>query len=118
RRAWRFRRHRRMPARMVNVPFDAQWNRSQMARSLATRILYTVLVVATAMSIVFLMLQLSGDPADALIPPGSDPADVAALRAKFGLDESLPEQYLDYMRHAAVGDFGNSWRTQQPAMAL
>ncbi|MEZ4529618.1 MAG: ABC transporter permease [Thermomicrobiales bacterium] len=89
-----------------------------MARSLATRILYTVLVVATAMSIVFLMLQLSGDPADALIPPGSDPADVAALRAKFGLDESLPEQYLDYMRHAAVGDFGTSWRTQQPAMAL
>ncbi|MEZ4532953.1 MAG: hypothetical protein R2855_18320 [Thermomicrobiales bacterium] len=42
-----------------------------MARSLATRILYTVLVVATAMSIVFLMLQLSGDPADALIPPGA-----------------------------------------------
>ena len=61
-----------------------------MARSIATRLLYTVLVVLTAMSIVFALLHLSGDPADALIPPGSDPADVAALRAKFGLDESLP----------------------------
>jgi peptide/nickel transport system permease protein len=89
-----------------------------MVRSLAMRLIYTVLVVLTAMSIVFALLQLSGDPADALIPPGSDPADVAALRAKFGLDEPLPEQYLDYMRHAARGDFGDSWRTGEPAMEL
>ncbi len=89
-----------------------------MVRSIATRLLYTVLVVLTAMSVVFVLLHLAGDPADALIPPGSDPADVAALRAKFGLDKSLPAQYLDYMRHAARGDFGDSWRTGQPAMAL
>jgi peptide/nickel transport system permease protein len=89
-----------------------------MVRSLAIRLLYTVLVVLTAMSVVFALLHLAGDPADALIPPGSDPADVAALRAKFGLDQSLPEQYLDYMRHAARGDFGDSWRTGQPAMEL
>lgn len=89
-----------------------------MARSIATRLVYTVLVVLTAMSVVFLLLQLSGDPADALIPPGSDPADVAALREKFGLDQSLPQQYLDYMRHAVRGDFGDSWRSGEPAMRL
>lgn len=89
-----------------------------MVRTLATRLLYTALVVLTAMSIVFVLLQLSGDPAAALIPPGSAPADIAALRAKFGLDKSVPEQYLDYMRHAAMGDFGDSWRTGQPAMGL
>lgn len=107
-----------MPEPMASLPFGADWNRSQMARAFAARMLYTVLVVLTAMSIVFVLLQLSGDPANALIPPGSDPADVAALRAKFGLDKSLPEQYLDYMRHAVAGDFGDSWRTGQPAMSL
>ncbi len=89
-----------------------------MARSLATRLLYTVLVVWTAISIVFALLHFSGDPADALIPPGSDPADVAALRVKFGLDRPLPAQYLEYMRHAVRGDFGDSWRTGEPAMGL
>jgi peptide/nickel transport system permease protein len=93
-------------------------NRSQMARSIATRLIYPVLVVLAAMSVVFVLLQLSGDPADALVPPGSDPADVAALRDKFGLDQSLPRQYLEYMQHAARGDFGVSWRTGQPAMEL
>jgi peptide/nickel transport system permease protein len=92
--------------------------RSQMARSIAARLIYTVLVVLAAISIVFLLLQLSGDPADALIPPGSDPADVAALREKFGLDQPLPQQYLEYMRHAATGDFGDSWRSGEPAMQL
>lgn len=89
-----------------------------MAHSILTKLLYTLLVVLAAMSIVFLLLQLSGDPADALIPPGSDPADVAALREKFGLDNSLPQQYFDYMRHAIRGDFGDSWRTGQPALEL
>lgn len=89
-----------------------------MIRSILFRTLYTVLVVLAAMSIVFGLLQFSGDPADALIPPGSNPADVAALREKFGLDRSVPRQYLEYMRHAATGDFGDSWRTGQPAMAL
>lgn len=89
-----------------------------MARSIAMRLIYTVLVVLTAMSVVFGLLHLSGDPADALIPPGSNPADVAALRQKFGLDQSLPRQYVDYMRHAARGDFGDSWRSGQPAMEL
>lgn len=93
-------------------------NRSVMARSIVIRLIYTVLVVLAAMSIVFLLLHLSGDPADALIPPGSDPADVAALRQKFGLDEPLPRQYLDYMRHAVRGDFGESWRSGQPALEL
>lgn len=89
-----------------------------MVRSLITRSISTALVVLAAMSVVFVMLQLSGDPASALIPPGSDPADVAALRAKFGLDRSVPRQYIDYMRHAATGDFGRSWRTGQPALDL
>lgn len=89
-----------------------------MIRSIVSRLIYTVLVILAALSIVFLLLHLSGDPATALIPPGSDPADVAALRTKFGLDRSLPQQYMDYMRHAIQGDFGDSWRTGQPALQL
>lgn len=89
-----------------------------MVRSVVTRSIYMVLVVLAAMTVVFALLQLSGDPANALIPPGSDPADVALLRAKYGLDKPLPRQYVDYMRNAAVGDFGESWRSGQPAMTM
>jgi peptide/nickel transport system permease protein len=80
------------------------------------RLLYTVLVVLTVVSVTFALLHLSGDPIDALAPPGSDPADVERLREKYGLDQNLAFQYVTYMQNAATGDFGNSWRTDEPAI--
>jgi ABC-type dipeptide/oligopeptide/nickel transport system permease component len=50
---------------------------------------------------------LGGDPVRALfgfVPP--DPAELAALRARFGLDQPYPLQYLDYLGRLLRGDLG------------
>ncbi len=83
------------------------------------RILYQLASMAAVLlavvTIVFAMLHVAGDPADALVPPGSDPADVAALRERYGLDEPVGRQYAHFVSNAVQGDFGVSWRYDQPA---
>jgi peptide/nickel transport system permease protein len=74
----------------------------------------TMLGVAT---VVFVLLRVVGDPLAGLVPPGSAPDDVAALRASYGLDRPLPEQYAAFVAAAARGDFGESWRQGRPALA-
>ncbi|MBE7183234.1 MAG: ABC transporter permease [Methylobacterium mesophilicum] len=41
-------------------------------------------------------------------------AVVEAAKARWGLDRSVPEQYLVYLRNLLGGDFGISFRTKQP----
>ncbi|MGD9715222.1 MAG: ABC transporter permease, partial [Thermomicrobiales bacterium] len=72
-------------------------------------------VLLMVVSLVFAMLYLAGDPADALVPPGSAPEDVAALRERYGLDEPVEQQYASFLSNALRGDFGVSWRFGQPA---
>jgi len=48
----------------------------------------------------------------------ADPETVAAVRAKLGLDQSIPEQYLAFVRNALRGDFGESVRTGTPVDEL
>jgi len=74
----------------------------------------TLLGVAT---VVFVLLRLVGDPLAGLVPPGSAPEDVAALRQAYGLDRPLAEQYVAFVASAATGDFGASWRQGRPALA-
>ena len=66
----------------------------------------TLLGVAT---IVFVLLRVvPGDPIAMMISPGATPADIAALRAHYGLDASLPAQFLVWLKALAHGDFGVS----------
>ena len=45
------------------------------------------------------------------------PEIVAVYRAKWGLDEPLPVQYLTYLRNLVRGDFGDSIYTHRPVAA-
>ncbi len=80
--------------------------------------LYLAVVLLAAVTVIFAMLHLAGDPADALAPPGSDPADVAALRQRYGLDKPVTEQYARFVFNAAQGDFGLSWKFDEPARSV
>jgi len=86
-----------------------------MLASLLYRLLHMTGVLLAVVTIVFAMLHMAGDPLDALTPPGSSPADVEALRVKYGLDQPLANQYLQFLANAARGDFGTSWRFDEPA---
>ena len=72
-----------------------------------------MLVVIISLLTFFLMRGLLGDPVLLILGPDAslDQAAVQRIRAQLGLDQPLPIQYLDWLRHAVVGDFGRSLRT-------
>src|SRR5262245_7659937 len=45
---------------------------------------------------------------------GADPAYVAQLRRNWGLDQSLPRQYLSFLGNLLRGDFGHSFEKSLP----
>ncbi|WP_367129311.1 ABC transporter permease [Saccharothrix sp. HUAS TT1] len=45
---------------------------------------------------------------------GASPERVAQIRANWGVDQPVVQQYLAWLRHAVAGDFGDSLSFQQP----
>jgi len=68
--------------------------------------------------VVFLLLHLSGDPSQILLPVESTPAQRAAFRDAYGLDRPFLVQYATYVVHVARGDFGQSFSFQEPALRV
>jgi peptide/nickel transport system permease protein len=86
-----------------------------MLRYTLNRLWQSALTLVLASIVVFLGVRaLPGDPAIAMAGEEADPATVAAVRAKLGLDQSIPEQYLAFVRNALKGDYGESVRTGTP----
>ena len=48
---------------------------------------------------------IPGDPVSVLAGPEANPQLIAELQAKLGLDKSIPEQFLMYIRDVCKGDF-------------
>lgn len=68
--------------------------------------------------VVFLMVRfIPGDPAQILLGQAATPERVAEIRTQLGLDRSIPEQYLLFLRGAVTGDLGDSIITGQPVTA-
>ena len=73
---------------------------------------FVVLIVATI--IIFCVMRLlPGDPILLFVSQDeytrtTSQEDIDALRAKFGLDKSLPVQYINWIRGVVKGDFGES----------
>ena len=71
------------------------------------KVLAVLWVIAT---ILFLLFRLApGDPTVAFIDPTFSEEQEQALRARFGLDKSLSEQYVIYLKNLVQGDLGNSF---------
>jgi ABC-type dipeptide/oligopeptide/nickel transport system permease component len=68
-----------------------------------------LLTLAGVAVVVFVLLRVvPGDPVSMMISPGAGPADIAALKAHYGLDAPLPTQFWIWIRGVVVGDFGTS----------
>jgi len=89
-----------------------------MARYVAYRLLRALLTIWIVVTLVFIGLRLSGDPAQALLGPEASSEAVAALRRAWGLDEPLTVQYDRYLQQLARGDFGRSLRERRPATTV
>jgi len=83
------------------------------------RLLHMVFVLWAVATIVFLMFRLMpGDPTAAFIDPTFTVDQQQAIRAQFGLDLPLPQQYLVYLGNLLRGEFGLSFRQRQPVLGL
>ena len=82
------------------------------------KLFHTAFVALGVVTLAFGALRLSGDPAATMLPGDATVEELHALRHALGLDESLPTQYLRFLASAVHGDFGLSFRHQQPALAL
>ena len=67
-----------------------------------------------ALTIMFLILRLTpGDPVQIMLGDYRTPELEAVLRARYGLDQPLPVQYVIYVGNILTGQFGVSyWRNQ------
>jgi peptide/nickel transport system permease protein len=85
---------------------------------LARRLGQLALVVWGALTVVFLLMHLTGDPVTLLLPELSTPEQRAELRAQLGLDRPMVVQYGRFVARAARGDFGVSYRQERPVMVI
>ena len=77
----------------------------------------TTLLLVTLVT--FLTFQLlPGNPALAILGPEADSAQLEALELQLGLDRSLPERYLTWLKNACCGDFGISYKYNQSVNSL
>jgi peptide/nickel transport system permease protein len=88
-----------------------------MRRFILDRILQSLIALWFVVTIVFFMLRLSGDPVALLAGEYSTPEFEAELRARYGLDQPVWQQYVIYLARVAQGDFGESIISREPALA-
>jgi len=83
------------------------------------RRLLTVLPSVVGVIVVTFMLTriLPGDTAAYFAGPAATPTAIAEIRARLGLDQPLPVQFIHYIKDLVRGDFGASLTTGQPVLA-
>jgi peptide/nickel transport system permease protein len=82
------------------------------------RLLQSLIVILGVIIITFLISRVLGDPVALLLPPEATPEQRAFLTKDLGLDRPLYVQLLVYVGKVLKGDFGQSFRHQEPAMKL
>lgn len=88
-----------------------------MGQYILRRLLLMIPVAFLVTVIVFTLVRLSpGDPVLVFAGERRDPVALDALRREYGLNESLPVQYVVWLQHAVQGDLGRSLRTRQPVL--
>ena len=85
---------------------------------LLRRLIQAVFVVLAMTVIVFLGVNVIGNPVDILISPDADQAERVRAIAALGLDKPLWQQYLIFLRGALHGDLGRSFVFNEPALKL
>jgi len=89
-----------------------------MVQFVLTRLLRAVITIAAVVTFAFVVLRMSGDPAQVMLGPDVPQESVDAFRRAWGLDQPLWIQYLAYIKSIFTGDFGVSMRDKAPAIDL
>ena len=89
-----------------------------MLHFVATRLARAALTIAMVVTFAFIVLRLSGDPAQIIMGADAPPEAVDAFRVAWGLDEPIWVQYFSYFWAILQGDLGRSMRDGRDAIVL
>src|SRR6056297_132857 len=82
------------------------------------RIAQAILVMLVVALVSFSLFRYVGDPVATMMGQEASIADREALRDRLGLNDPVVIQFASYIGRAATGDFGISYRLQQPVSEL
>lgn len=85
---------------------------------LLRRLAQGALVMLAVALVAFLMFRFMGDPVRGMLREDATVQEQQELRERLGLDRSIVVQFAKFVGGALQGEFGVSWRNQQPVMEL
>lgn len=85
---------------------------------IARRLLQSVVVMLVVAFIAFLVFRYVGDPLANLLSQDATMADYDAARERLGLNQPFYIQFFSFVLNALQGEFGVSYRLQQPVSQL
>jgi peptide/nickel transport system permease protein len=83
-----------------------------------TRLFRAVITILAVVTFAFVVLRMSGDPAQVMLGPDVPQDVIDAFRKAWGLDQPVWVQYLAYLKAIFTGDFGVSMRDKASALDL
>ena len=91
-----------------------------MGAYLIRRVIGAALVMVAVATLVFFMLRIvPGDPIAAMLADAGGPDEIAAMRARMGLDQPVVVQYIYWVRNMFEGDLGASiYGSRQPVALI
>jgi peptide/nickel transport system permease protein len=90
-----------------------------MGRYIALRTGQGILVLLGAIVIAFALVNVSGDAVDALVGSVGLPEETARrLKSAYGFDDPVLTRFGNYFVGVIQGDFGTSFRSSRPALAM
>jgi len=83
------------------------------------RFLQLIPVVILVSVFSFLIIQAApGDPIQNYIKPGMTEDEIQAIRVEYGVDGTVAEQYIVWLKHVLQGDFGTSIYKHRPVAEM
>lgn len=83
-----------------------------------SRIVQGVIVLIGASLLIFVLVRLTGNPVQLLLPAEASQEDIARVTRELGLDKPIYEQYATFVSNTLHGDFGTSIRYRRPVGEL
>ncbi|MEN3383701.1 MAG: peptide/nickel transport system permease protein [Hyphomicrobiales bacterium] len=89
-----------------------------MSEWLFRRVIQALFVMLAMTMIVFVAVNVIGNPVDILVPPDADQVERQRIIVALGLDQPLWAQYLQFLKGALHGDVGVSYVYNEPALRV
>lgn len=89
-----------------------------MGKYIRKRLLQIIPVLVLVTFLVFFLVYMAGDPVALMLPEDATQEDIEKLRTALKLDEPVPIQFGYFLWNMVQGDFGDSFRYNQPALPL